>query len=314
MSDLQESIASAAAAIRDADALLITAGAGMGVDSGLPDFRGGEGFWRAYPPLAKRGIRFEEMANPTWFIRDPQLAWGFYGHRLNLYRATQPHEGFHILRRWADAKPHGAFVFTSNVDGHFQKAGFADDRVSECHGSIHHLQCRIPCQTAIWDVPEAKVDIDAATLEARRPLPTCPRCGEVARPNILMFGDSRWRSERAMTQDERMLAWLEEVLDANARLTIVECGAGAVISTVRGFSRTGCHHCRSNPYPHQPARRPWRSLRHDRAFAGFARRTAADRRGNDGGLIYRAKRTQTGAGTWASTPVGVSAPVAASMR
>ena len=34
------------------DALLVAAGAGMGVDSGLPDFRGDEGFWRAYPPFA----------------------------------------------------------------------------------------------------------------------------------------------------------------------------------------------------------------------------------------------------------------------
>ena len=64
--------------------LLVAAGAGMGVDSGLPDFRGNEGFWKAYPPLAKLGIQFEEMANPRWFRDDPRLAWGFYGHRFNL--------------------------------------------------------------------------------------------------------------------------------------------------------------------------------------------------------------------------------------
>ena len=45
-----------------ADGLLITAGAGMGVDSGLPDFRGTEGFWRAYPALAQAHIRFESIA------------------------------------------------------------------------------------------------------------------------------------------------------------------------------------------------------------------------------------------------------------
>ena len=53
-----------------AKSLLIGAGAGMGVDSGLPDFRGSEGFWKAYPPLAKLGIRFEEMANPRWFLEN----------------------------------------------------------------------------------------------------------------------------------------------------------------------------------------------------------------------------------------------------
>src|SRR5579871_3047174 len=87
----------AAEAVAAAEALLIGAGAGMGVDSGLPDFRGDQGFWRAYPPYAKLRLSFMDLASPEWFARDPQLAWGFYGHRLNLYRATQPHAGFQIL-------------------------------------------------------------------------------------------------------------------------------------------------------------------------------------------------------------------------
>ena len=74
----------AAEALRQADALLITAGAGMGVDSGLPDFRGREGFWRAYPTVAKLGLSFEEMANPHWFAENPELAWAFYGHPESL--------------------------------------------------------------------------------------------------------------------------------------------------------------------------------------------------------------------------------------
>ena len=56
---INEAIKAAARAIRDADALLIGAGAGMGVDSGLPDFRGTEGFWRAYPAFQKLDLRFE---------------------------------------------------------------------------------------------------------------------------------------------------------------------------------------------------------------------------------------------------------------
>jgi hypothetical protein len=43
----------------------------MGVDSGLPDFRGTHGFWRAYSPLQKLGISFEEMAQPHWFTERP---------------------------------------------------------------------------------------------------------------------------------------------------------------------------------------------------------------------------------------------------
>ena len=83
--------------IQNADAILITAGAGIGVDSGLPDFRGNEGFWKAYPAIKDLGLYFEEVANPQWFETNPALAWAFYGHRFNLYKNTVPHEGFKML-------------------------------------------------------------------------------------------------------------------------------------------------------------------------------------------------------------------------
>src|SRR5437762_4815994 len=108
----ERTLRESAQAIADSDALLIGAGAGMGVDSGLPDFRGDHGFWKAYPPYAKLGLRFTALANPRWFAADPELAWGFYSHRLNLYRATQAHAGFRILQAWAQRMKDGAFVFT----------------------------------------------------------------------------------------------------------------------------------------------------------------------------------------------------------
>jgi len=135
--------------IDQADGLLIAAGAGMGVDSGLPDFRGAEGFWKAYPALGRAKTRFEDIASPAAFKSDPALAWGFYGHRLKLYRETIPHDGFRMLSEIAKSMPHGGFVFTSNVDGQFQKAGFPKERIVECHGSIHYLQCLERCTDAI---------------------------------------------------------------------------------------------------------------------------------------------------------------------
>jgi len=133
-------IKNAVASFRQAEAIVVTCGAGMGVDSGLPDFRGDKGFWKEYPPIAERGLSFIECADPEHFNKDPDFAWGFYGHRLHLYQACTPGEHFHILKRLMDATPHGGFVFTSNVDGQFQKAGYDDHRIVECHGSIHHLQ------------------------------------------------------------------------------------------------------------------------------------------------------------------------------
>jgi len=226
-----EAVRAARAALRRAEALLITAGAGMGVDSGLPDFRGDAGFWRAYPPFAKLGLSFVDLANPTWFHRDPALAWGFYGHRLHLYRQVEPHRGFGLLLELAQSVPAGAFVFTSNVDGQFQKAGFPEERLVECHGSVHHLQCVRPCSRRIWPAAETEIPVDPATIRAREPLPTCPECGELARPNILMFGDWSWLGERTQRQEEQFAAWMNEI--SGRRTVVVELGAGTAVPTVR---------------------------------------------------------------------------------
>jgi NAD-dependent SIR2 family protein deacetylase len=220
----------AANAIRTAEAMLIGAGAGMGVDSGLPDFRGDEGFWKAYPPFAERGLSFVDLASPDWFDADPRVAWGFYGHRLGLYRRTEPHGGFHLLARWAATLPCGPFVFTSNVDGQFQRAGFAADQVVECHGSIHHLQCSVPCSDAIWE-NEDTVSVDEKTFWADPPLPACPRCGGVARPNILMFGDGGWLPHRTHRQLRALERWLSSV--QGRPVVVVELGAGRAVPTVR---------------------------------------------------------------------------------
>lgn len=227
--------------LAEADGLLITAGAGMGVDSGLPDFRGTEGFWRAYPALARAQIRFEEIANPRAFVRDPKLAWGFYGHRLALYRDTVPHPGFRLLREFAAPMPNGAFVFTSNVDGQFQKAGWPEQRIVECHGSIHHLQCAHGCTDDTWSAEGFVPVVDEASGLLTNEPPTCPRCGGLARPNILM----NWLAHRAARQRRGLEVWLSRV----GRGVVIELGAGTAIPTVRMVGEeTGWRLCRSEGF------------------------------------------------------------------
>ncbi|WP_406639287.1 SIR2 family NAD-dependent protein deacylase [Amycolatopsis sp. WGS_07] len=227
---MSDELSRAAELISGAGALLVCAGAGMGVDSGLPDFRGGEGFWRAYPPYAGLGLRFEELADPRHFASDPELAWGFYGHRLALYRETVPHRGFGLLLECGQAKPGGVRVFTSNVDGQFQTAGFA--HVAEAHGSIHHLQCLSGCSREIWSAADVTIDLDETTMRARPPLPSCPRCGGLARPNILMFGDFDWVPDRSQEQLDELAAWRRAHRDA----VVVEIGAGQAVPTVRRYA------------------------------------------------------------------------------
>jgi NAD-dependent SIR2 family protein deacetylase len=219
--------------IREAEAFIITAGAGMGVDSGLPDFRGDKGFWNAYPAYSRLGLSFADCANPLHFERDPRFGWGFYGHRAHLYRETVPHEGFHIIRKWIERNRADYFVATSNVDGQFQKAGYADDRILEVHGSIHWLQCLKPCSRNIWE-KDHLLEIDTATMRARNALPCCPACGKVSRPNILMFGDWHWLPDRTKIQEHRLDRFLTE--NTGRSIAVIEMGAGTEIPTIRALS------------------------------------------------------------------------------
>jgi NAD-dependent SIR2 family protein deacetylase len=121
------------------------------------------------------------------------------------------------------------FGVTSNVDGHLQRAGFDPARVHEVHGSIHHLQCTVPCCEAIWPCTE-DVPVDPATMRALR-LPACPHCGRVARPNILMFGDGAWLPGRSSAQGRRLESFLEEHGDEG--VAVLELGAGTAVATIR---------------------------------------------------------------------------------
>lgn len=232
--DNQQKLIQFAEHLKQVDGLLITAGAGMGVDSGLPDFRGDQGFWKAYPPLKHLGKSFVDMATPQLFHTDPKLAWGFYGLRLNTYRAVEPHQGFYLLEEWSETLPnltHGAFVFTSNVDGEFQKVGFKDEKVYECHGSIHWLQCVDNCKQDIWSVDGYTPVVDEEYCQLTNDFPTCPHCGGLARPNILMFSDWEWQDQLQAVKEHKLMQWLEQV----NKLAIIELGAGKAVPSVRNF-------------------------------------------------------------------------------
>jgi len=228
----RENFLKAAQALKKARTLMVTAGAGMGVDSGLPDFRGDRGFWKAYPMYERLGLSFVDAANPSHFQANPAFGWGFYGHRANLYRQTWPHHGFTLLLNWVSRYQLDCFVVTSNVDGQFQKAGFREEDICEVHGSIHYLQCTTPCSKDIWDNNET-IPVDFSTMLASH-IPQCPYCGGTARPNILMFGDYTWNANRTARQERN----LTEFLRTNRRenLVVIEIGAGTALPTIRNLS------------------------------------------------------------------------------
>lgn len=101
----------------------------------------------------------------------------------------------------------------------------------ECHGSIHYLQCLKGCTNDIWPAEGFDPVVDKSGCRLVSDLPTCPHCGALARPAILMFGDWQWNAKRFEERKANLDAWLTAV----RRLVIIEIGAGIAIPTVRHF-------------------------------------------------------------------------------
>ena len=209
----------AADALARAEALLIGAGAGMGVDSGLPDYRGTLGYWTNNP-------EWEDLASGQWFLDRPEHAWEVMREKTSWFARAEPHLGYDALRSMAGRMSRGAHVYTSNVDAHFARAGFHRDNILECHGSMFYLQCAAMCSRDVW----YRQDL-AQLVDHSLPIPVCPRCQKIARPNVLLFGDNLWTCSRHVEQMKHYLEWRDSL--EGARVVVLEIGAGSTIPSVR---------------------------------------------------------------------------------
>jgi NAD-dependent deacetylase len=146
---------------------VVLTGAGISTESGIPDFRSPTGIWRRYDPM--------EYATIDAFLADPEKVWDFYGKRLASLVDVEPNDGHRALaslerRGWIDA------IVTQNVDGLHARAG--SQTVVEVHGSIRTSSCL-----------ECGIAVPFAEALARLPVPACPTCGRVLKPDVVMFGE-----------------------------------------------------------------------------------------------------------------------------
>jgi NAD-dependent SIR2 family protein deacetylase len=141
-----EAILKARKFIENATSILILAGAGASVDSGLPDFRGAEGYYR----YKNKEIPMETINFHSDRGGDLAISWGFILRMMQMFSTKTPHAGYQLLHKLCkeknEKKKGSAFVFTSNIDGYFERAGFDADYLYECHGSTSFLQCIDLCK------------------------------------------------------------------------------------------------------------------------------------------------------------------------
>ncbi len=152
-----------------ASRVTVATGAGVSAASGVPTFRGDDGLWNDF--------RVEELATPAAFARDSRVVWEWYEWRRRLVARCAPNRAHEVLAAWSRRYPRFALI-TQNVDGLHERAGTRN--VVRFHGSIWELACWEGCSSGDrW-----RDETELTTLP-----PPCPRCGGLARPGVVWFGE-----------------------------------------------------------------------------------------------------------------------------
>jgi NAD-dependent deacetylase len=149
-------------------------GAGISAESGIPTFRGKDGFWKDEDVT--------RLATLEGFLADPHKVWEWYDWRRSQIRQTRPNPGHFAIaehERLVAGRGGSFTTITQNIDGLHAMAG--SHSVVELHGNIWYSRCLKACTTELTHLP--------STPLPEYP-PPCPRCGDILRPHVVWFGES----------------------------------------------------------------------------------------------------------------------------
>lgn len=186
--------------------VLVLTGAGVSAESGIPTFRGKDGYWRNLDPA--------KLATPEAFARDPKLVWEWYRERRNRIWNAQPnaaHAAIATLAQHADE----FLLVTQNVDDLHARAGLSKEKMVQIHGDIFLTRC----SRCDFGFTERKHDHQQEE-EEENVVPRCAKCGALMRPGVVWFGEQLPWTE---------LRRVETYLDRGA------CDVGIVVGTTATF-------------------------------------------------------------------------------
>jgi NAD-dependent SIR2 family protein deacetylase len=187
--------------------VLVITGAGVSAESGIPTFRGKDGYWRNLDPA--------KLATPEAFARDPSLVWDWYRARRQHIRKAQPNPAHQAIVKLA-AQAGEFLLLTQNVDDLHLRAEWDRKRlprgkIVQIHGDIFVTRCP-RCDFQFYDSdgggsPELPASGAIHTKDGRlrsvaptwpgdtrqdyddRELPKCPKCSALMRPGVVWFGE-----------------------------------------------------------------------------------------------------------------------------
>jgi len=181
-------------------------GAGVSAESGIPTFRGPEGFWS----VGSRHYRPMELATHAAFTRHPSDVWSWYLYRRAACLAASPNAAHEAIAALEGALGERFLLVTQNVDGLHLRAGNSLPRTFQIHGSLGFMRCAAECDRSVVPLPEAlgsTWEKGRQISEPERALLTCSRCGASSRPHVLWFDEyydeDRFRFTSSLRAAER---------------------------------------------------------------------------------------------------------------
>jgi NAD-dependent deacetylase len=188
MADLPEQLESRVAELKGGDGtLVVLTGAGISAESGIPTFRGKEGYWT----VGAKEYHPQEMATHAMFTHQPDEVWSWYLYRRTVCRGAEPNAGHEAVVRMEELLGDRFLLITQNVDGLHLRAGNSLERTYQIHGNIDFYRCARECSVELYRIPEElppKGKGEPMT-DAEREALVCPRCGERGRPHVLWFDE-----------------------------------------------------------------------------------------------------------------------------
>ena len=226
--------------------VLVLTGAGVSAESGVPTFRGKDGYWRNLDPT--------KLATPEAFARDPQLVWDWYRERRERIRNAQPNAAHEAIARLARATDEFLLV-TQNVDDLHARAGIRAEKMVRIHGDIFITRCSRcefsylgrggspePPGAGAIQSQSGRLRSIAHTSDSDVDLPLCPNCHALLRPGVVWFGEQMSRNE---------LERVENFLDVGACDVVIVAGTtatfGYIIDCALRGSRDGAELIEVNP-------------------------------------------------------------------
>ena len=218
--------------------VLVLTGAGVSAESGIPTFRGKDGYWRNLDPT--------KLATPEAFARDPQLVWDWYRERRQRIRNARPNAAHEAIARLAHHAKDFLLV-TQNVDDLHARAGIPAQKMVQIHGDIFVTRCS-RCEFERRDYPPpqsygatseheqegdafgVREHVRASKAATCRRTPKCPECTALMRPGVVWFGEQLPWNE---------LQRVEDFLDGGACDVVIVAGTTATFGYIIDWALRG---------------------------------------------------------------------------